>query len=126
MNTSFAAPNGKIKSNMEQIFQAMQVFTPPVKNWSVQRRNTKLVANSVRATRAADDLKMKKLVLKETITNHGKKSFLVCRKRLGFICPIGFSKNFKKIEEVIKFAKENGREIVRVVTGAVGKNYQVN
>lgn len=123
MQTS--TPNGKIKSNMVQVFDSMQITEKRQRNWSTQRRNIPVVGRSVRISRAVEDLKMKKLQFKSEIGTRGEKKFLVV-KRIGKIfSPIGFRRQFKTVDSLKKFAKEEGRAIVRVICGAVKKNYPV-
>lgn len=115
-----------IRSNMQMVQEAM-VIEPPKnkKNWSRQRRVPSLLKPRIAVEREQYAARLKKLQIVNEKENRGVKNFLVVKRRLGYFLPIGFSKSFKQLEEVKEFAKEQGRAIVRVFSGAVRKDYQI-
>jgi hypothetical protein len=119
-------PKSGVKSNMDSVAQSMVIEPEYKKSWALLRRNPKIIADSVRNSRAEQAEKLTNLLTISEKQNYGVKKFLVVKKFQGLFAPIGFRRTFKKIEDVIKFAATENRQTVRVITGAVKKDYPVN
>ncbi len=115
-----------IKGNTDSIILSMNITEKPMRRWNLQRRMPAIIATSVKAARAEQQEKLNNLLSVSEKQNYGVKKFLVVKKFQKLFSPIGFRQTFKTIQEVIAFAKTENRETVRVITGAVKKDYPVN
>jgi len=135
MSTRMFIPTNRIPSAQRRFEEKMISVDPSDKQkpWNLQRRILPIVRPSVIQSRLSQESYLDRI---KSLTNHEKKKplVLVVKKVKGQLVPVlpmtydGPKRRFKKIESVIRFAKELGREMVRVASSNnyVYGEYSVN
>jgi hypothetical protein len=130
MATQFSyIPRNTIPSAQERFESRMGIIPDKTVPWSRQKRILPLIFSRVAVTRRAESENM------EALQRHAKhapkaKHFLVVKakqfKKKPLLAPIGFpNRRFQSVEKVIEFAREIGRDTVRVIRGNRQKDYTV-